>query len=599
MVLDLGCGKGDYAAFFDSRKSMMESWYNHNPSTYITLKKGTNIELFNLKIKDYLKTKIENTHQSLFIRSFSDKYLYGNYANGVQTGGRIEYVRLFTWIAIFILIIACINFMNMSTALASKKTKEIGIKKVVGSGKRSLVFHFLGESLVLVLISLITAIGIVLLVLPIFNTFTGKQLRLDLVIENLLFLFSLILITTTISGSYPSLYLTKFNPVLVLKGKLSTAFGESFIRKGLVIFQFSISIILILSSLVIYKQIKYIQTKNLGYNRNGIICLKKDSNLEENSNAFISEIKNISGVINASSSGTDLTGYHGQTTTRISYNGGEEVRISFDNMSVSNDFIETLGMKLKEGRPFSKDYGSEQSKIIFNESAIKKLGIKQPIGKNVHFWRRDWQIIGVVKDFNLESLHNEINPFFFQLLSPEVQGNNIWIKIKSGTEITTINQIKKIYTKFNPDLPFEYSFFDDDYQKMYKSENQKAVLSKYFSGIAILISCLGIFGLAAFTIRKRTKEIGIRKVNGSTAFGIVRMITGDFVTLVIISIVIAIPLGFIINSKWLSNFAYRTDIKWWIFLGSGLFALLIAMVTVGIHALKAANINPAICLKDE
>jgi putative ABC transport system permease protein len=424
----------------------VNSWQSGNPCTYVILKKGTNIDQFNEKIKDLIGRKSNDKSSTLFTRRYSDKYLYGKYEKGVQAGGRIVYVRLFSIIALFILAIACINFMNLSTAKASGRLKEVGVKKTVGASRKALIVQYLGESLIMVFLSLILAIVLVEALLPQFNVITGKHLGLNFNFNIISTIIGISLFTGLVSGSYPALYLSSFNPATVLKGKLNTSLAELCVRKGLVIFQFIISVILIVSVLVVYKQIAFIQSKDLGFDKDNIICFKKEGRLEESLETFLYEIKNIPGVINASNYHPNLT-VNITGTDWVNWRGkNPEDKVSFKYLFAGYDFIETLGINVKEGRSFSREFSTEDSKIIFNETAIKSMGLTNPVGQTINLWGQNKQIVGVIKDFHFESLYENLKPCFL-LFSPNE--DNIIVKIKAGTERAAIARIQKFYKEFN------------------------------------------------------------------------------------------------------------------------------------------------------
>ncbi len=587
----------NYELFLEKRPSL-QSWANSDPCTYVILKKGTDLNAFNAKIRELKRQKTQNSEEGTFAaQQYSSKYLYGHYQleRGGYGGGRIQYVRLFSVIAIFILAIACINFMNLSTARASRRLKEIGIKKAVGAGRKALVYQYLGEAMFVTFLSLVVSVAMVMLLLPAFNNVTAKHLFFRLDQTMVLSLLGIVLITGLMSGSYPALYLSGFNPVAVLKGKLETSIGEVWMRKGLVIFQFTLSIILIASVLVVYKQIQFIQSKNLGYNRDNIVSFEMEWNGEGSLLPLLSEIGKIPGVINTSCYYHNLLGDHGGTGD-VHWEGKDaNFEMNFANLEVGFDFIETLGIEMAEGKTFSRDIAPERQ-IIFNEDAIRKMGIEDPVGKTVKLWGEERQIVGVVRDFNFESLYKDIQPCFFQVIA---ELPNAIVKIKGGTEQASLEQLEKLYHKFSPGLPFEYRFLDAQYQSLYAAEQRVSILSRYFAGIAILISCLGLFGLAAFTAERRVKEIGIRKILGATSFGIVRLLSGDFTKMVLIAIVVALPVSYLVGLMWLESFAYRVDLEWWFFIGAGFAALLIAWITVSLQTIKAARTNPSECLRNE
>jgi ABC-type antimicrobial peptide transport system permease subunit len=593
----------NYDIYFDAHKKDLQDWGSNNPQTYLLLKQGTDVEDFNKKIAGFLKekhlatkgTKYLEWVGTLFVERYGDKYLYNHYENGVQAGGRIEYVKLFSMVAFFILFIACINFMNLSTAQASRRMKEIGIKKAIGASRKSLMFQFLSESMFVAFLSLVVALLTVVLLLPWFNQVTGKKLVLQPEMSVILSLLAITLLTGVFSGSYPALYLSRFKPVSVLKGKLHTSVGEAWTRKGLVVFQFVLSVILIVSVGVIYKQMEYIQTKNLGYNKDNILQIRSEGKLRDKQETFLLEVKSIPGVVNASSMGGNMTGAHGGTFG-VDWEGkNPNENVDFSILYVDYGLIELMDIELKEGRTFSKEFGRDSTKIIFNEKAIELMGMKNPVGKTIRAWGKEFEIIGVTKNFNFESLYQQVKPLFF-LCSPKQE--NVLVKIKAGMEGQVISQLGELYSEFNGGVPFEYTFLDESYGALYASEQRVAVLSGYFAGIAIIISCLGLFGLAAFTAERRRKEIGIRKVLGSSELAIVRLLSGEFVQMVLVAILIALPVSYLIATQWLNEFAYAIDLEWWFFAAAGLLALLIAGLTVASQTLKASKMNPVKTLRE-
>ena len=580
-------------------------WGSNMVSTYVVLKPGTNADAFNNKIKDFTKAKIKSLYANseldkyegdLFIQKYSDRYLYNNFVNGVQTGGRIEYVKLFSIIAIFILIIACINFMNLSTAKASRRMKEVGIKKIIGASRSSLVFQYIGESMFMAFTSLLIALLIAVLLLPAFKQITGKEINLQFNAGLIISIISITFITGLIAGSYPALYLSGFKPVSILKGKFNTSSGESWIRKGLVVFQFTISVILIVSVMVVYKQMKLIQTTNLGYNKDNIVRFSNDGDLANNLSAFIREVKNIPGVINASDVDGDLMGHYSHAGGGIDWEGKDpNLHIEYYGNAADDNYFETMNLQMAEGRTFSKSF-ADSSNVIFNQSAIAAMGLKNPVGKTVSLWGEKKQIIGVVKDYHFQSLYNKIGPAFFTFSS--VNPTTV-VKIKAGTEQQTIAGIKKLYSKYNSGLDFSYAFLDDDYDALYASEQRVALLSKYFAGIAILISCLGLFGLAAFTAQRRQKEIGIRKVIGASVSNVVSMLSKDFLVLVCIALLIAIPVSWWAANEWLQSFAYRISIGPSVFVITSVAVIVITLLTISFQTIKAAIANPVESLRTE
>jgi ABC-type antimicrobial peptide transport system permease subunit len=587
----------NYDLVLKGRPNLLD-WGNSDPHTYVLLKDDADVSKVNSKITAIIQKHHKEEGKTAFLALFSDGYLYGKYENGVQSGGRITYVRLFSIIAIVILIIACINFMNLSTAKASRRMKEVGIKKVSGASRTELVVQYLSESVLMSCLSLILAIGLIFLLLPVFNDVTGKQLSMNFSNELILSILAITLLTGLVSGSYPAFYLSGFSPVSVLKGKLKTTGGELFIRKGLVIFQFTLSVIFIATVLVVYKQIDYIQSRNLGYSRDNTIHfeipLEMDLTKMDGAVSFVNELNNLPGVISAGSYSHNLIGDHGSIGGFQWPGKDPEKDIDFANLEVGANFLETAGIEIKEGRNFSVENAMQE--IVFNESAIKEMGLKDPIGKKVKFWDRERTIVGIAKDFNFESLYSSVKPCFFQVY-PVMP--NVLVKMQAGTEEQTIERVKQVYSEFSKTLPFEYRFLDDDYQALYSSEMKIGLLSRYFALMAIIVSCLGLFGLAAFTAQKRQKEIGIRKVVGATVNNVIMMLSADFIKLIIVSIVIAMPVSWFLMNKWLEGFAYRADISLWLFAMIGVVVIVIAFATISFQAIKAAVMNPVKSLRSE
>lgn len=589
-----------FEEFWDNNE-WVQNWYNTSPRTYLLLRAGTDIPLFNEKIRELIRTKTEGraTHRSPFAARYSDQYLYNRYENGVLTGGRIDYVNLFSAIAAFILLIACINFMNLSTARASQRMKEIGIKKTIGASRKNLISQYLIESSFMALLSLLVALLLVSLSLQQFNLITDKELELSLSWGSTAILIGSVLITGLLAGSYPALYLSGIKPISVLKDKLYNVAGESWARRGLVVFQFAISIVLIVSVMVVYQQIEYAQTKNLGYEKDNILFFERSGELwnGEKFETFLSEMKKLPGVTHVSSAGHDMTGHNGGTYG-IQWPGKDpEDRTEFERFPVNYGMIDLLDIKIKSGRVFSREFGTDTTKIIFNEAGIEFMGMDDPIGKKVTLWDEELEIVGVVKDFHYESFHEEVKPLFMWI-APE-RAHYVMAKIESKRTPELIAQVEQLFVEINPGFPINYKFLDEDYQALYLAEQRVSILARYFAGLAILISCLGLFGLAAFTARKRLKEIGIRKILGSSVWNIVKLLSADFTQMVIVAIVIALPISYLIAHRWLEGFVYKIQLEWWYFIGAAGVALCIAWVTVGFQTFKAAMANPVDSLRNE
>lgn len=598
----------NYEQFLENNPKLLQ-WNNNDPDTYLLLKNGTNVSSFNKKLTSFIKGKNSQSTQTLFAQRFSDTYLYNHYQNGAPSGGRIEYIKLFSIIAIFILLIACINFMNLSTARALKRIKEVGIQKIIGASRRLLIVQYMSESLLMAFLSLIIAIGLVTFLLPAFKEITGKNLTLQF---NAGFIFSIIIITCVtgiIAGSYPALYLSGFRPAIILKGKLKNSVGEAWVRKGLAIFQFVISVVLIISVLVVRQQMQLIKTTNLGYNRDHIIYFDKGGIPSDNKDDYkqgavyknlvtlIQQIKTIPGIVDASNFRHSIVNRDGGTTD-VNWPGKSPAdQTSFTDIASGYDFIETLGIEMKEGRSYSTDFGSDNDKVVLNEAAVKAMGLVHPIGKTITIWGNQKQIIGVTKDFHFQSLYENIKPCFFDL-SMNQRVSKIIVRIKAGDQQATIDKLSKFYKAYSGEA-LDYKFLDSDYQGLYASEERVAALSKYFAGIAILISCLGIFGLSAFTAQRRQKEICIRKVVGASVSDVVIMLSKDFLVLVSLSFLIALPISWTIVNHWVQSFAYHITITPFVFIITGVFMIAITLFTVSFQSIKAAIANPVKGLRAE
>jgi putative ABC transport system permease protein len=592
----------DFVLSFEYMKEVypwVTSWNNTGPHNFVLLKKGTDIDAFNNRIAGIVAENNKDSTRVAIALPFADNYLLYSFSHGSQTGSKMVYVKLFSLIAIFILAIACINFMNLSTARASRRLKEVGIKKVMGAGRKQLILQFLSESVIYSVLAMILAVIIAWLLLPAFNQLTGKEMAPNIGPKLIVTLAGITLITGLLSGSYPALYLSGFNPISILKGSLQTSVAEIFSRKGLVVFQFTLSALLIVSVLVVYRQVQFVQRTNPGYNKENVVRFNSEGKVLSNEDAFVDEVKKIPGVVNACYTWHEMVGRN-YGDYGLSWDGkNPNDAIYVEGFGGGYGFIETMGMKMAAGRPFSKAYGDEGTKIILNEAAVKLMQLKKPVGKTIRYNDQPVQIIGVVKDFHYESLHELVKPCFIRLDGP----GNIWhkmmVRINGRDEAGTIAAIRNLYESYNPGFPFEYNFLDEAYQKQYLTETRVGVLSRYFAGLAILISCLGLFGLATFTAQKRRKEIGIRKVVGASVNSIVMMLSKDFLRLVLISIIIAFPLAWWMMHQWLQGFAYRVNIGSEVFLITAASIFLITLITISIQAIQAALANPVTSLRSE
>jgi len=584
-------------ANFAAKNHNRVDWGSSNPYTYVLLKEGVDARAFSEKVKDLVKSKVDSNSRKwmgeLFLQPTTDLYLYNHYTNGKVDGGRISYLRLFGAIALFILVIACINFMTLSTARAAGRVKEVGVKKVVGATRAALIVQYLVESVLMAVCSLGVGLLLVGLLLPAFNGITGKHMRLLSNGGTLGVLAAITVITGLVAGSYPALYLSGFRAALALKGRVSGT-GASRVRRALVVFQFSLSVILIVTVLGVYDQMQFIQHKNLGYDRDHIITMASEGKLQQEQGAFLQAVRTIPGVLGAADMEGDVLG-NGSGGSGIDWPGKKQ-SIEFSGFYIDYGIMDLLGMKMAAGRPFSPAFATDSDGVIFNQTAIAMMGLKDPIGKSIKLWGAQKHIIGVVKDFNYESLYKRIGPMF---LSYRKNTTSLLIKYEGRREHEVLTALQACYTRFNPGVPLEYSFLDDDYRRVYASEERVAVLSRYFAGLAIVISCLGLFGLAAFTAQKRQKEIGVRKVVGASVRQIVLLLTGEFLRPVVLAVLIAVPVSWWLVEKWLQNFAYRQDLTGGVFVMAGAGMLGIAFVTVAMQTVKAARRNPIQSLRNE
>lgn len=573
------------------------NWNNNNDRTFLLLKEGSDVQAFNEKIENYLKTKLDSEKNTLSVQKFGDRYLFGSFQNAEQAGGRIVYVRLFSLVALFILGIACINFMNLTTAKATNRMKEIGVKKAIGANRNTLVSQYLSESLLLSFIALLVALFITSLFLGQFNEITGKQLALNLEAELIIGALAITIFTGLVSGSYPALYLSGLHPIAMLKGKLKQTFGDTWLRKGLVIFQFTISAILITAVMVVSGQISYIQNKNLGFKKENLLRFDYVTEEGPGFRAFIQELKSIPGVVDAAGAVDDATGMHGGTGN-VAWPGKEEgKRTYFEILNVGYDFLETMNMEMALGRTYEPGRDKPgRSKIIFNEAAIKAMGLKDPIGKTVQIQREKSEVIGVVKDFHFQTMYRDIAPLYIQLGG---QLEYTLIRLRPENTSTTMAAIEEVYDAHLDGVPFDFTFVDSDYDAMYKQEQSISSLSKYFAGIAIIISCLGLLGLTAFTAEKRSKEIGIRKVLGAGDWRIIYLLSSDFTRMILIALIIGLPVSYFVAQEWIQNFAYGIELELSQFLLVGLLTIAIAWLAVGFQTMKAAGANPVDALRSE
>ncbi len=571
-------------------------WNGDYARTYVLLNDHSEANKISASLGAFLKTGVAQRKRStLFLQKYSDQYLHGNFKDGFLAGGRISYVKLFSITALFILLIACFNFMNLSTAQAGLKMKEIGVKKTMGAQKHILVGQFLTESLLMTLLSLLMALCLVAFLVPYFNQLTGKSLGLVFGWQTVGVILAIVLITGFVAGSYPAFYLSLFQPKVVLSGDWQGAAGGAWLRKSLVVLQFSLSVLFMVSVFIVHGQLKFIQNKHLGFNRDNVIQFNRAA-FTGDYKTFLQEMQKIPGVQDVANMATPiLAGGGGQSG--YSWRGEEEdKKYLFKSPIISYNVIETLEMELLSGRTYSEAYGDEKNKIIINESARQMMGLEDPIGMQIDYGDNKREIIGVVDDFHYGSIHQAVKPLIFRMYPT---GRRVIARLESGKEKAALAAIETLYEKHHPPYPFEYSFLDEEYHRLHESESKVASLSTYFTGLAILISTLGILGLAMFMAEQRSKEIGVRKVLGATDWNIIQLLGSSFARLILLGVIIALPISYWGAQQWLGQFAYHMDLKWWLFIAAALITILIASLAVLIQALKAVNVSPAECLRNE
>ena len=601
------------------------NFLSNNFQTYIVLRKGTDYKAFNKNFTQVIdKYILPQAKQFMQIKSMddfakagnrleyhlmplTDIYLKSDRIAELGVNGNIQYVYIFSAVALFVLLLACINFMNLSTASSANRAKEVGIRKVLGSDRKSLMIQFITESLLISFLSMLIALLLVFLATPLFNDISGKNLTLHAILgtKQLLVICSLPVLVGFLAGSYPAFFLSSFQPISTLKGKLNAGFKRSSLRNSLVVFQFATSIILIIGTMIVYSQLNFIKTTKLGFQKDQVLIINNTSVLGKNVESFKNELLKIPGV----SKGT-VSDYlpvpSGRSDNAFSKEAVMDAKNGF-NMQVweiDHDYIETFGMEMLKGRNFSKEFGSDSTALIINETAAGLLGYTDPVGKKLYTNNGPdnstnlvpYNIIGVIKNFHYESLRQNIGPLCMRLGN---SNGNACFKVNTKNVHTLISQVETKWKTMLPSMPFSYHFLDDAFNNMYMAEQKVGKVAISFSILAILIACLGLFGLVTYAAEQRTKEIGIRKVLGANIRSIVTLLSKDLLRLVLAATLIAFPIAWYAMHSWLQDFAYRVDINVWVFLAAGISALLIALITVSFQALKAALANPVKSLRTE
>ena len=591
-----------FKIFWD-QSPWLTSWGNQSLTTYVELKPGVRPETINKQLYGYVQKRVPTALGHCFLFGMNDWHLRDDFKDGRMTGGgQIEYVHLFTLIAWIILFIACIIFMNLATARSEKRSREVGVRKVLGAGKNLLVLQFIGEAMFMALIATVVAVFMIIFALPAFNMLVQKQLTLSL--GNPTHIFGLLLITLVcglVAGSYPSFYLSSFNPVAVLKGVKLKNSGAAVIRQGLVIMQFSVSIILIISTVIVYQQIQHVKSRQLGFNKDNLVEMSLQGKMGTNYTVIKQDLLN-TGLISSVALADHSIIYGGNNTSDLTWEGKPaDSKVLISQRYITPEFIETSGLKLSEGRNLTMADTARPIRMLITESLEKLMGKGSAVGKRIHGDGDTTSavVVGVVNDYVYGNMYGKPDPVMF-FATPPNNATVMYIHIKPQSDIEkTLAAMQGIMKKDNPAYPFDYRFVDDQFNKMFSTEMLVSQLSKIFAALAIIISCLGLFGLAAYTAERRTKEIGIRKVLGASVSGLAGLLSKDFLLLVVISCAVAFPTAYWLMTNWLKTYQYRIGINWWVFVLAGAAAIIIAIATVSFQSVKAAIANPVKSLRSE
>jgi putative ABC transport system permease protein len=585
---------------YEDLNKWLQGWGSNGVRTYVETQPNADISTINKKLDGYVQTKQKDASARMSIYPMNRWRMYDNFENGKEIQGRIQYVNLFNIIAWIILIIACINFMNLSTARSEQRAKEVGVRKVMGAGKRKLIGQFIGESIFTSIVALLLAVCFMYISLPAFNILVEKQLSVD--IYNPVHIGSLLiiaLISGLVAGSYPAFYLSSFNPIYVFKGiKMKNRGSAGMIRKSLVVIQFSISVILIISTIVIYLQISHVKDRDLGYNKYNLVYMYMQGRMKNNYNAIKNDLLETGLIQNTAMSNSQILQL-GSNTGDFTWDGKDPSRqILITVEGVGQEYTSTMGLHMKEGREFYPNFKADSNSVIINESLAGIMNKKNIIGSIVSDQGSKYTVIGVIKDFVYNDMYAPAAPLM--LFADTSNCNVLTVRLKTGAHLpVAMAKIETVLKNNNPGYPFDYSFVDQEFGKFFRTEMLIGQLAEVFSILAIFISCLGLFGLAAYTAEKRSKEIGIRKILGASVKGIAGLLSKDFLLLVCISCLIAFPIAWWMMHNWLEGYKYRIQISWWIFIAAGFLAVFIALFTISFQAVKAAIANPVKNLRIE
>ncbi len=580
---------------------------------YVLLDEGVNPGQVEAKLPDFIdqffarladgETK-PSSMATMYLQPLTDIHLYSDLEKEYKTNSDMRYVYIFSIIAVFVLLIACANFINLTTARASNRMREIGIRKTLGAGRKQLAFQFLGESILLSLISFVLAYALTVFLLPYLNEITGKQFTFEFTSDPVLILsfLGIALFSGIISGIYPSIYMSGFSPVKVLKGITPNSSNNAFLRKGLVVFQFAISIFLIIGTLIVYNQLNFLRTEQMGFDKEGVINIPIFGDFEEivyeNPESIKQELQRNPNILNVSISG-DYPGkrFSVESVRLDGQTEDEETSVRIADEGIDYDYIPTMGISLSEGRNFSKMAPTDTNAWIINEAAVKKLGLENPVGKILHWGSYSGPIVGISEDFNYMSLHTEVEALVMPL-TPD-WGDYLFVRTTAGKTSEVLEFLETRIGELAPSNIFEYSFLSDEFDQLYRSEDQMSSVFWYFSLVAILIACLGLFGLSTFIIDQRTKEIGVRKILGASTKSILVLVSKSFIKLIAVAFILSVPIVYLIMNEWLSSFAYKAEIGIWMFILAGISILLISLATIGFQAMKSAISKPVEALKSE
>ncbi len=579
-------------------KESLSNWGSNSFNLYVQFDEKADPQVIENRVKDVIKKHEENTTHEVTFLAMDRWKLYSEFKEGKSVSGDIVYVRLFSIIATFILVIACINFMNLATARSERRAREVGIRKSIGSKRKELIIQFLGETLFISAIAFVIAIVLVQLALPLYNNLVDKKLFIDFT-NPLLWLgaFGVILITGLIAGSYPAFYLSSFQPAAVLKGRMQAGKSGTIPRKVMVTLQFFFSIVLIIATLVIYLQLNHLKDRPTGYDQDQLMMVSVTGDIQKNYKTIKNELIDTGLASSVSTSSSPITAIYA-FMGGVSWPGKrEDQRAGIATVATSLDYTKTMGIKIKQGRDFSEEFNDSLS-IMLNESAVKYMGLKNPLEEKIRWDDKDYRIVGVLEDVIMTSPQAPVDPAMF-VYDPG-WASDVSIRLsKDNNPQEALAQIETVFKKYNPAYPFTYRFADDEFNQKFTNIQMIGRLTNLFSTLAIIISCLGLFGLAAFTAEQRTKEIGIRKVLGATVSGVVVLISKEFTRLIILAFVLASPLAWWAMNNWLKAYSYRIDIKWWIPVSAGALTLTVALLVVSFQAIKAAVSNPVKALRSE